>query len=301
MLQVVRLGMTTKRHHFVPQGFLRGFTADHADSRKMLWVYDNRPGRAPRFKSTRSIAWSPYYYAQERLDGSTDSDTLEIELARTIDNEIPPLIQAIRAIPGAPVALSPDDRGRLAFFLGISLTRVPSFREGINDFHSRLANIVLHQVASDDVSLDAMLKKYGVRAEAKPWVSLEAMVQCAHAIALSATEKRFQFFVPPPGVPLVTSDNPTVFSGGASGTTELGPAHPGAEIVMNLRKDLAVVCTFKRAYPDMHVFRLRPAEARKFNRGIVKAARLRVFASYRSDTLDRFVKKHAGTEQRIVV
>ena len=70
---------------------------------------------------------------------------------------------------------------------------------------------------------------------------------------------------------------------------------------MNLRKDLALVCTPKRGYPDMRTFQLNPSEARKFNRGIVRAARQRVFADYYSETLDSFVKKYSGEEQRVVV
>jgi hypothetical protein len=288
------------RHHFVPQGFLRGFAAEDASSRNFVWVYDKSAGRVPRRKSVRSVAWAPAYYAQEREDGSEDLGTLEAGLATTIDNRVPVILQAIEAKAGQTISLSEDDKGALAFFVGLSLTRVPSFRDGMNDLHTRVAQIALSHVADKDEKLAAVLEKCGVRAEAKPWVSLRPMVQLAEAVAQSALQKQWQFFVPPASVPLVTSDNPVVFAGKAAGLTELGPAHPGAELVMNVRKDLALVCTPKQ-HGDMRVFQLSPVEARKFNRGIVRAARQRVFADHLSAELDRFVKKYSGEEQRIVV
>lgn len=293
--------MSAIRHHFVPQGYLRGFAATDDASANFVWVYDKRVGRAPSKKSVRSIAWAPAYYAQEKDDGSEDLDSMETSLARSIDNEIPQLLERIKPKVGWPVALTEEDRGALAFFVGLSLTRVPSFRDGINATYSRLAQIALsHQIRKDPALAD-FAEKHGIHATAKPWVSLRPMIEMARAIASSALANNWQFFVPPSSVPLVTSDNPVLFSGGAAGIERLGPAHPHAELVINLRKDLALVCTPKRGFPSMHVFNLAPAEARKFNRGIVQAARHRVFADHRSELLDAFVKKYSDREQRIVV
>lgn len=293
--------MNAVRHHFVPQGFLRGFAAVDEASRNFVWVYDKNADRAPRKKSVRSIAWAPAYYAQENEDGSTDLDSLETGLANTIDNRVPLILNAITPKVGRTVDLSGDDKGAIAFFVGLSLTRVPSFRDGMNDFHSQIAQIVLSQQMDKDPKLADAVEKYGIKAEAKPWVSLRPMVQLAQTIAESALQKNWQFFVAPLSVPLVTSDNPVVFSGKAAGLIHVGPAHPGAELVMNLRKDLALVCTPKNGYENMKVFQLSPVEARKFNRGIVRAARQRVFSDHFSPELDHFVKKYFGEEQRVVI
>lgn len=293
--------MSAMRHHFVPQGYLRGFSASDDASSNFIWVYDKRAGRAPSKKSVRSIAWAPAYYAQENPDGTEDLHTIETNLAQTIDNEIPQLLARINPKVGRSVALSPQDKGALAFFLGLSMTRVPSFRDGINAMYSQVAQIGLSHQMDEDPELSAFAEEHGLKAEAKPWVSLRPMVEMAQAIASSALANHWQFFIPPLGVSLVTSDNPVLFSGGAAGLSQLGPAHPQAELVMNLRKDLALVSTPKRGFPSMQVFDLRPSEARKFNRGIVRAARHRVFADHKSEVLDAFVKKYAGDEQRIVV
>jgi hypothetical protein len=284
------------RHHFVPQGFLRGFATSDDQSRSFVWVYDKASDRAPRKKSVRSIAWAPAYYAQEREDGSTDLDSLEAALAKTIDNEIPIILRSLLPTPGRIVHLDDRERTSIAFFLGLSLTRVPSFRDGINAMHSRIAQISLDHLAEREPDVAKIVEQYGAKAEAKQWVSLRPMIEMANAISTSALTKNWQFYLAPPGVSLVTSDNPVILSGGAVGLTEIGPAHPGTELVMNLRKDLALVCTPKGGYPSGQVFLLTPAEARKFNRGTVQAARQRVFADHESAVLDAFVKKYAGTE-----
>lgn len=293
--------MSAVRQHFVPQGFLRGFAAeDDAQSRGFVWVYDKQANRAPRKKSVRSIAWAPAYYAQEREDGSVDLDSLEKTLATTIDNQIPVILQGLKPEVGRSLALSEEDKGALAFFVGLSLTRVPSFRDGINDLHSSIAQVVLSREMDKDSKLAEVVEKFQVKAIAKPWVSLEPMVQLARAVATSALQKQWQFYLAPPEVALATSDNPVVFSGAVAGLKELGPAHPGAELMMNIRKDLSLVCTPKKGYQSMRVFALSPVEARKFNRGVVRAARQRVFASLYSPEFDSFVKKYAADEQRVV-
>ncbi|MEX2493121.1 MAG: DUF4238 domain-containing protein [Nitrospirales bacterium] len=293
--------MNATRHHFVPQGYLRGFSIPEEGSRNFVWVYDKRSGRTPRKKAVRSIAWAPAYYAQEREDGSTDFDTLENLLGRTIDNEAPEIIRKISAEIGCITKLSEEERATLAFFVGLSLTRVPSFRDGINDFHTKVAGHAFRLVAPQVPYKPEALNLDDVVVTAKSWVSLQPMIGVAQNVADSALTKTWQFFVPPDGVALVTSDNPVVFSGASIGVNKIGPAHPGAELLMNLRSDLALVCTPKRGYPNKNTFRLSASEARKFNRGVVRAARYRVFANHLSPKLEGFVKKYSGEEQRVVM
>jgi hypothetical protein len=294
--------MTSVRHHYVPQGYLRGFADENDSARSHVWVYDKQAGRTPRRKAIRSIAWAPDYYAQESEGGSDDLDTVEKNLAQTIDNRIPLILGKLNARVGRLVEMSEDDKGALSFFVGLSLTRVPSFRDGMNEFHKRVVETALSYQLEKDARLCQISEDHGIEVSVKPWVSLRPMVQIASQISLSALKKSWQFFIPPADVPFVTSDNPVVLSGVASGLTQdYGPAHPGVELVINLRKDLALVCTPKRGYSSMSVFALTPTEARKFNRGVVRAARQRVFSSQKSDPFDAFVKKYAGEEQRIVV
>jgi hypothetical protein len=131
---------------------------------------------------------------------------------------------------GRPVAISPEDKGALAFFIGLSMTRVPSFRDGINAMYSQLAQIGLSHQIDSDPELREFAEKHGLKAEAKPWVSLRPMVEMAQSISASALTNHWQFFIPPPEVPLVTSDNPVVFSGGAAGLSQLGLTLPSTSV-----------------------------------------------------------------------
>lgn len=294
--------MSIERQHFVSQGFLRGFSAPDGKTNKFIWLYRKLPGTPPKRVSVKSVAWQSFYYEQETGDGTKDTDTVEARFANTIDRIAPGAIRSLVAIPGSVVSLTEENRGALAFFLGISLTRVPSFREPIRELHTRVAQKALDSVTKRDPKLRKFVEEYGVTAEAKPWVSLQPMVQQAEVIARSALVKYWQFFVPPASVLLVTSDNPVIFDVAKSyGLQSAGPAHPAAELVINLRKDLALVCTPRHGGAQDAVFEMTQEEARKFNWGIVRAARRSVFAPTRSEEVEQLVKEHIGQEQTIKI
>lgn len=239
--------MPIKRQHYVPEGFLKGFTIK--DETPMIWVYEKLPNRSPRKVSTRSIAWEEYYYQQETASGEVDYDTVEKNFAKIVDSKIPPILARIVPLPGRVINLTEDERGKIAFFIGISMTRVPSFRKGIEDIFSRLAHIMSYDYArKNDEKFLHLLESGLVKAEAKNLVSLEPMVRLAEIIGLSVLKKNWQFFVASPEQPFVTSDNPVIFSssGHVPEIDSIGPAHPLAEIVINLRSDLALVCTPKK-------------------------------------------------------
>ena len=181
------------------------------------------------------------------------------------------------------------------------MTRVPSFREPIRKYYTEIAQSGLEYVSGRDPKVKEFIDKYGVYAEAKSWVSLKPMAKAAEIIGYSAIGKNWQFFVPPKDVPLVTSDNPIIFDISIGGTgIPATPDHPLAELVMNLRKDLALVCTPKREHKQGIVFSMPASEARKFNRGIVRAARRFVFCNHYSSVMDSFVKKYIGQEQTLI-
>ncbi|HKV97278.1 MAG TPA: DUF4238 domain-containing protein [Gammaproteobacteria bacterium] len=283
------VAMASSRHHFVPQAYLRGFSCP-VHGKQFVWVYDKREGRAPTCKSVKSIAWAHNYYAQERDDGSTDSDRLEVGLAQTIDNRAAELVSSLDASDKNEFHLTDDNQAIMAIFVGLSLTRVPSFRDGINDFYTQIAQYMTEAIAPK------LWKGEGpppeVRAKAKEWVSLEHMIQGAQQIANSLMEKQWQFFRCPVDQPFITSDNPVVFH-------RLAPATASSEIFMHLKKDLAIVCTPKLPHGRFPILDASRAQVRSMNATLAQAARHRIFASYASDGLNRLAKKYADMEQRI--
>jgi hypothetical protein len=294
--------MGIERQHFVAQGFLTGFSTPDARTNKFVWLYRKDRKWKPKRRSVKSVAWQSFYYEQETEAGARDTDTLERAFAESVDRVVPDIIRSLDAKPGLTASLSPMDQGALAFFIGISLARVPSFREPIRDIHTRIAQRALKSAVEHDVKLKDFVETHGVTAEAKPWVSLQPMMQLAQMVSQSALEKNWQFFVPPQDVALVTSDNPVIFDVARSyGIDSAGPAHPLAELVINLRKDLALVCTPRRGEPTCAVFQMTRDEAWKFNRGIIRAAQLSVFAPIQSAEIDQLVKDHIGQHHTLVL
>ena len=280
--------MTSLRHHYVPQGYLRGFSCP-ARGRQFVWVYDKRTGRAPTCKSVKSIAWAPAYYAQERGDGSLDTDTLENGIAVNIDTKAAELI-ASQDPMSQQLALDNDQRSILAYFIGLSLTRVPSFRDGVRDVYSQIAQYTAEIIAPKLWHGPGPVPK--LKAEAKEWITLEHMVKGAQDIASSLTAKNWQFFRAPSTTPFITSDNPVVFNG-------IAPAHPDCEVIMALTNRLAIVCTPRSTGVRYPVFDAPRQQVKSMNSTIARAARHRIFASERADGLERLAKKFSMFEQRI--
>ena len=294
--------MGIRRQHYVPQGFLKGFAVPDRRTDKFIWVYQKLTGRRPRRLSIKSVAWEPHYYEQETEAGASDTDSLEKKLATTIDNVAPVVIRSINAKPGSVVCLSAEDQGALAFFIGLALTRVPGVREPLRELHTRIAQGALGNIVRRDLEAKSLVEQYCVSAEAKSWVSLQGMVRLAQLISQSALQKYWQFFVPPEGASLVTSDNPVIFGVGAEyGPVPAGPAHPLAELVVNLRRDLGLVCTPRRGGEQYAVYQMSTEEATKFNRGIVRAARRFVFAAVQSADIDQLTKEYIGQQQTIEI
>lgn len=281
--------MGSIRHHFVPQWYLRGFSCS-VRGKQFVWIYDKRPGRAPTCKSVKSIAWAPAYYAQERDDGSLDTDTLEKGLAVNIDTKVAELIATLDPANQSRFHLTKDQEELLAFFVALSMTRVPSFRNGLRGMYSQIAQYMTEMIAPQ------LWKGSGpapaVTAEAKEWVTLSHMIEGAGEIAESLKAKEWQFFRAPFGTLFITSDNPVVFTGPA-------PAHPASEVFMTLTKSLAVVCTPQSTGNRYPIFDAPRQQVRSMNSTIAKAARSRIFAAENSEGLERLAKKHYGSEQRI--
>jgi hypothetical protein len=293
--------MVIERQHYVSQGYLKGFSALDKESDKFIWVYEKLPNRKPRCVSVKSIAWSPFYYEQEKENGERDTDTLEKTFAETIDNIIPDIIRSISAKANSTVSLSEENRGKLSFFIGISLTRVPSFRDGTRAIYTKRAQHLLEVAGKKDAFIAEGIKKFGpIVAEAKEWVSLEPMIKVATEIGNSVLAKKWQFFIPPKNYPLITSDNPVHFSiSKDTGITMAGPGHPMAEVKIHLRSDLALVCTPLNCGVTYPVFELSKQEAKIFNRGVARAASRFVFSNQYLEGIEKLTKKYANEKQSI--
>ena len=296
----------TKNQHYVFQAYLTGFSIDHPDTDKFVWVYDKEfpTGNPPKqFKSVKSICSEVFYYSQ-----NPEGDDILEKAFGTIENQVSPIIKNLTVTPGVDVILTEEERSQIAFIIGLSITRTPSFRDGIEKFHKRVAEATLEIVSKDikgpngETFEEYENKIGGIKIEVEKWVSLKPMIDLATQIGISVLGKHWQFFKAPQGISFVAGDNPAFFDYPKRIYGEnpfVGPAHPLSEIVFPLRKDIALVCTPQGLH--MNSFQCSKEEVQKFNRGTVRAARKYVIADFKSDSLSKIVLEYKNTEQRLIV
>jgi len=107
----------TKRHHLVPQFYLRLFR-DRTAPREIVWVYDKDDPR-PRSQSPKDTAVETRAYTLTRGDGTT-TDDIEQMLSR-VETVAAPIIA--RWTDGR-AEMRPEERAEMAYFLGLLHGRV---------------------------------------------------------------------------------------------------------------------------------------------------------------------------------
>tara|TARA_R110001583_G_C5626887_1_gene406690 strand:- start:1016 stop:1885 length:870 start_codon:yes stop_codon:yes gene_type:complete len=288
--------MAKTRHHFVPQGYLRGFAAKDDDSDSMIWVYRKNKHSVSKKQSTKSVAFRDKFYAQENQDGEEDTDTLEDAFAREIDSKLPAIVKLLeeKYVPRKRVLLDEDTLGELAFIIGLSFTRVPAFRDSVRQLYQQVLDHTFELVKMNEPEMKEACEKYGIKAETKEWASLVHMFEAAQQIAMTLLEKQWFIQGSIKGTRFITSDNPVVFKG-------VAPANPSSEVLFNLSKRISLVCSPTRDRKDPMCVELKAAEVRAHNGLVAWAAKDMVFSSFKSDALDRLVKKHIGSAQEVRV
>jgi len=267
----------------------------------MVWVYEKIAGRKPSRKSVKQICHRDFYYAGFDQGDLTHLDAIEYEI-RKIENLALPIIKKFPRQKAIPI-LSSKEQAELATFIGLSMTRVPNFRDPVHDIHEWAVKQFLdrHIHEGKDVPEEIVrLHEAGeIKVNIDPAVSLSFMIQNANQISLSILKKGWQFFVPTNGS-FVTSDNPVFFDFEIK-NAPVGPAHPLSEVVMALRHDLAIVCTPKQPPRTTQTYFINNDELTKFNRGTIRAAKRWVVGNSMDTDLEKMVIGLIGTEQTIKI
>jgi len=110
-----------KRHHYLPDFFLRGF----GDGERLA-VFDLEKNEC-RIQSSRNIAVIGHYYTFELEDGKKD-DEIEKMLSR-IEGRAKPVIEQL----DKGLNISSEDRVHLAYFLALLITRTPRHEKSCAD------------------------------------------------------------------------------------------------------------------------------------------------------------------------
>ena len=107
--------MASKRHHYVPEFYLRYFVKNPPT----FWVYDKAAPDSPKQLTPINTAVEGHFYSLSTPSGKDDSIEKSLSALETSTKPILDRLQDSRAVPTA------EERHLLAQFLALAYTRVP--------------------------------------------------------------------------------------------------------------------------------------------------------------------------------
>lgn len=131
--------MTARRHHYVPQCYLRGFVTE--PQKPKLFVIDG--------KERRSFRTAPANVAAERDFHRIDVEGYEPDaLENALSGFEAELSQALERIIAARSIKEPDDRAYLFNLMAMMAVKNPRFREEMRRFQEQIAKRILALAAA---------------------------------------------------------------------------------------------------------------------------------------------------------
>jgi hypothetical protein len=183
-----------KRHHFVPQFYLRRFTDDNGK----LWVWDRVLGRSFIAKPGTIAAESQFYFHDGLHSAGHDPLTMERQFsalehhAAVVTDHW--LAQVRASAPGDPLEIPDDDRDTMGIFLALQALRTADTRDLLTQFAMRADPSEATHGYARELHLDLL------------WD--EVLVD---NLALRIASSTWVLAQNPSAIPLVTSDNPVTF------------------------------------------------------------------------------------------
>lgn len=108
-----------KRHHYVPEAYLRAF----CDARGRVKVHPKHEGAEPYFTSPNGTGVRRYYYSQPTPEGGTDNNRLE-DFFSTLEGRWPPLVKRMEGRENVN-----SDLSIIFEFAALQRVRVPASRD----------------------------------------------------------------------------------------------------------------------------------------------------------------------------
>jgi len=202
--------VASKRHHFVPETYLKRF----ADESGHVYGYRKDDPTKPLYQLPRELGHERYYYAQPMPDGSRDTDRLE-QLFSQVEAAWDAV--ATKAVVAADVN---DDLESIMTFLALMRVRGPAMRDAIEVFMAQSARATLKHLEAtgalppmDHLSDRAReaLRPENLEIAVDPHRSLWAMPHAMEGIALVLDSLGYFFVHNETSTDFITSDNPVIY------------------------------------------------------------------------------------------
>jgi hypothetical protein len=290
-----------KNQHYVPASYLRGFAIDGEKS--LIWGYSKEHGKCTGKRSVDSICSEEYYYQQPMPDGTTTQ-----VLEDAFQKPEKAAIEIIKKLKPA-YSFSNYDKGTLAFYIAIMLTRGPSFRDGIHTSLKHLVETSVQVLYKEGILKEPPeeIKKHikdndltsVMKAEIFPHVSLQYMINGAIQIGNSLCNKKWDFFFSK-GDYYITSDTPVIFGPPPGSNDDVGPGNPQSMIICPLNKNILLSA---RPYHSSDNSNYEFREAEKCFVDLVNklqcfSSQKYVYSPLRSEELLQNVKSASGYSQK---
>jgi Protein of unknown function (DUF4238) len=192
-----------KRHHYVPQGYLRNFTTPEG----WLYGYNKRTGQAFQGATPQNVAAEDYFHTDPRREDPQELERVldrnfEAPLLRTINAVIAHVRFARTGIFKATPQHSPEEKYELAIFAALQLLRT-------NKTRSEMAVVSSRQRTNGMTLTDQELARY-----AHLELLADHLRDDFQWFASTIARNRLTFLVPPPGFSFWTSDHPVLVGRG---------------------------------------------------------------------------------------
>ena len=137
-----------KRHHYLPQFYLKGFCRD-----EYLWVYDRKTNQVRR-QTPINTAIQSHYYSVEDEDGVKNTE-IESFLSQ-IEGLTKPIIQKV----SNKDEISGEEKEILSVFLAILMNRVPDFEKSVDIMEGHLVKKMSDMMFSDEKRTKSVMDRY---------------------------------------------------------------------------------------------------------------------------------------------
>ena len=239
----VTIFVSTKSHHYLPQVYLRRFTA--RENRKLLWECDKTTGIV-KASTPKMSGCEDFFHAFKKQDGSLDTDSIEQDLSR-IETDIDGVYEALRM----KRQLTQAEWTAFFAFAGSMSVRVPAFINTVHEFTSKVMRqsfeiakyspAILKCCADNRIPGEVLAN---VHATADRDFSLLLSLQAMYTPIELFSQMRWQFIQASAADYFVTGDNPVFRCAPTRQPKTIFPpglAHKDIEVTFPLSKS---VCAF---------------------------------------------------------
>ena len=303
-----------KRHHYIPQFYLRGFI-DPANE-PYLWVYEKGCAEIKPV-SAKDAGLEKDYHSFTNSKGQKDTESIE-NVVQKIEDATARVFERIKN----QEELIEEERHTLATFLSLMLTRVPNYRRNTEKTMGELLKHIAMMDASNIDWLRGNMDTYeqvtgeslGMSPEEFQKTILEGDYELSTSPEFSLRmmsvdlsdaflDKTWFYIKATDRVKFVTSDNPLFYHDPTRKRDSYWPeglADENTEVTFPISKELTLAATRRKGVRPGYI-PVSHQVVKDINRRTVMSALRFVYSSQKSEALNRLVQKYLNSSPKMGV